>query len=232
MILDGKKPFEFRKNDRGYKVGDRVIHNEFDPVKNEETGRTCYVEIIYVIDSQFGIPEGFCIFTQHTIHQQDFIRDFHDIQNRILPAYESKLNHKRGGTVFERLDHTLSSFENSATQSIWKAKNFLEDVKAQFKALEIITEGMTSEGMNHGQKRVIANHLIGMLRDMVDRIGRIDWEYSNGMYDRYNFFRSESPEGNIMKKLRDAQDENQRLRHTLQSINQKLPEDERKDLPF
>ncbi|RKJ45990.1 DUF3850 domain-containing protein, partial [Butyricicoccus sp. 1XD8-22] len=37
-VICGKKTFEIRRNDRGYKVGDILSLKEFDPKTNEYTG--------------------------------------------------------------------------------------------------------------------------------------------------------------------------------------------------
>lgn len=43
-ILTGKKRFEARKNDRDFRVGDRLLLMEWDP-RSRYTDRSCIVEI-------------------------------------------------------------------------------------------------------------------------------------------------------------------------------------------
>lgn len=112
----------------------------------------------------------------------------------IVSEFEKTLSWKRGGGLDERVQHCLSQYRQIADNAINEAKGFLEDVKTQFKALEIITEGLTSEGLNHTHKRVIANHIITMLRSMVDRLDQAKYEYNTQVLERYNFFRSHTPE--------------------------------------
>lgn len=232
-IHTGKKPFEFRINDRNYQVGDEIHHIEFDNEKKEPTGRECWTTVKYIIHGPaFGIPTGYCIFTQHFQYQTDFIRDYDGLANNILPRYEEKLSYKMGGNIVERMEHVLKEFNSAAVNSIWKVKNFMDDVKTQFKALEIVVEGLTSEAYNHGQKRTIGNHVINMLRGMVDKIDRVNWDYSNSMYERYNYFRSDSPEGDLMKRYRELKDQNERLKQEFKNVVTKLPEDQQTDLPF
>ena len=68
---DGKKLFEFRKDDRNpkFKVGDILVLEEFKPVlkisgkwKGEYTGESIrmYVTLVYH-GHRFGIPKGYCI---------------------------------------------------------------------------------------------------------------------------------------------------------------------------
>lgn len=209
----GRKPFEFRINDRDYKEGDIIVHREFDAEKQEETGEQCYCDIGYVLKGgQFGIPEGYVIFAQFTMDQQSFLKDYNHLSKNILPGYESKLSWRRGDGLTERVSHVLSQLSDTTEKSILQAKAFVEDCKTQFKALEIVLEGVSAEGYNHGQKRVIANHVISMLRDMVDKVDNIDWEYTNGMNDRYSFFRSNSPEHNLLRKYKEMQQENNSLK--------------------
>lgn len=207
-IVEGKKPFEFRLNDRDYKVGDVLYHIEYDPEKQEETGREIWCDVVYIIyGGQFGIPEGYCIMTQHTHKQIDYIRDYGRLSNEVLPRYEEKLSYKNGGNISERVHHILHEFEQTASNSVYKAKNFIEDVKTQFKALELVVEGISSDGYNHTQKRVIANHVINLLRDMVQKINQTNFDYQYGIYERYDFFRSQTPEKELYRKYRELKEE-------------------------
>jgi ASC-1-like (ASCH) protein len=61
-IWDGKKPFEVRKNDRNYQVGDTVQLNEFDPKHQQYTGGCLYRTITYVLDNPDYVKDGFVIF--------------------------------------------------------------------------------------------------------------------------------------------------------------------------
>ena len=57
----GRKNFEYRKNDRGYKVGDTLILREWLPDYLAYTGREITVKVTYMLDKGFGLPEGYCI---------------------------------------------------------------------------------------------------------------------------------------------------------------------------
>jgi hypothetical protein len=231
-VLSGKKPYEYRLNDRNYQVGDELHHIEWDATEQKETGRQCWAKIVHVLNGGvFGIPEGYCILTQHTTALSDFIRDYARIEN-LLKDYEEKLSFRMGADMSERIAHVLSTFNKAATESTWKGKNFLEDVKTQFKAIEITLEGLASEAYNHGQKRVIANHVINILRNCVDRIDRVKWDYQNSMYEHFNYFRSESPEGDLMKRYRTLKEENERLKSNVEFAKSKLPDEVKDDLPF
>ncbi|HRN53352.1 MAG TPA: DUF3850 domain-containing protein, partial [Gemmatimonadaceae bacterium] len=63
-LLDRVKRFEFRRDDRGYKVGDVLHLAEFDPAKEggDYTGRVVLRRVTYKLPGgTFGVPEGFCV---------------------------------------------------------------------------------------------------------------------------------------------------------------------------
>lgn len=58
-VASGRKSFEIRKNDRGYKVGDILEMMEFKSGK--ETGRMVRVKVTYMMEEYTGIEEGYCV---------------------------------------------------------------------------------------------------------------------------------------------------------------------------
>lgn len=63
-VVSGEKTFEFRKNDRPFKVGDTLLLQEFDPLKSEYTGNEHSVIITYILINAPGsenIIKGFII---------------------------------------------------------------------------------------------------------------------------------------------------------------------------
>ncbi len=58
-MASGKKSFELRKNDRGYKVGDSLRMLEF--VDGKHTGRMIDADIVYMLEEYAGLQEGYCI---------------------------------------------------------------------------------------------------------------------------------------------------------------------------
>lgn len=60
-ILEGRKTFEFRKNDRGYKVGDILLlwrWPQAGPIPE-----TFPVQVVYLVENapHFGLPDGYCV---------------------------------------------------------------------------------------------------------------------------------------------------------------------------
>lgn len=47
-VIDGRKRFEIREDDRGFAVGQLVCLEEFDHLGDGYTGRSCLVEITYL----------------------------------------------------------------------------------------------------------------------------------------------------------------------------------------
>lgn len=58
-VKSGKKSFELRKNDRGYKQGDILRMLEY--AEGEWTGREMVAEVTYLLEDYAGLEEGYCI---------------------------------------------------------------------------------------------------------------------------------------------------------------------------
>jgi hypothetical protein len=61
-IAEGRKTFDYRRDDRDFQEGDTVVLLEWDPKVPAYTGRHCRKQICHITrGGQYGIPEGFCI---------------------------------------------------------------------------------------------------------------------------------------------------------------------------
>lgn len=61
-VLDGRKRFEYRRNDRGFGVGDVLVLREWDPDRDAYTGREIRARVHYIArDPAFGVPDGFAV---------------------------------------------------------------------------------------------------------------------------------------------------------------------------
>lgn len=65
----GLKSFEFRSSDRGFAVGHGVLLREWSPETQEYTGRSIFGEITYILESGYGLPQGYCIMQLGTIRK-------------------------------------------------------------------------------------------------------------------------------------------------------------------
>lgn len=65
-VRDGRKTFEYRKDDRGFEVGDRLLLREWMPTppflhNGQYSQRTALVRVTYILRGEFGIPDGYCV---------------------------------------------------------------------------------------------------------------------------------------------------------------------------
>ena len=61
QALAGNKWWELRKNDRDFKISDKVILKEYEP-ENGYTGREFTATIVYIFfGGSYGLEEGYCI---------------------------------------------------------------------------------------------------------------------------------------------------------------------------
>lgn len=58
-VANGRKCFELRKNNRGYKVGDGLKMLEYKD--GRYTGRKIEADIVYIMEEYSGLEEGYCI---------------------------------------------------------------------------------------------------------------------------------------------------------------------------
>lgn len=58
-VRTGRKTFELRKNDRGYKEGDTIVLHEYKD--GTTTGRTITKKIVYMLEDFTGLEDGYCI---------------------------------------------------------------------------------------------------------------------------------------------------------------------------
>ena len=60
---DWSKPFELRKDDRSYQLGDIVILKEFSYSEGIYTGRQAVRKISYILRDcpDYGLKDGYCI---------------------------------------------------------------------------------------------------------------------------------------------------------------------------
>ena len=71
-VLNERKKFEVRKNDRDFKVGDILLLQEWE--RGKYTGREILKEIEYIYhgDGAYGLSEEYCILGLKEMKQCDF----------------------------------------------------------------------------------------------------------------------------------------------------------------
>jgi len=61
-IVQDRKKFEVRLNDRDFKVGDELHLEEYEPETKTYTGRVVAVEVKFILQGgQFGIEKDYCV---------------------------------------------------------------------------------------------------------------------------------------------------------------------------
>ena len=105
-LSTGIKPFEVRRDDRNYRVGDTCELREYDP-SHGFTGKGPYIrEISYILrheDMPVGVPIGYCVL------------GFAEVQNLKLAGYLT-YDEKGGDEEFMRSSLTEADFEAGCTQ--------------------------------------------------------------------------------------------------------------------
>lgn len=62
-VKDGRKRFEWRRDDRGFEVGDVLVLQEYDPARLVQKAfpPELRVRVTYIARGLFEIPHGFCV---------------------------------------------------------------------------------------------------------------------------------------------------------------------------
>ncbi len=61
-IITGNSTAQFRKDDRGFQVGDRLMLKEFEPLHHKYTGREIEIYVTHITRGpDFSIPEGYAV---------------------------------------------------------------------------------------------------------------------------------------------------------------------------
>lgn len=79
-VVDGNKTFEIRKFDRPFKVGDRLLLQEYNPNHPGYTGNEIEFTIGYILDNpDFGLKKGYCILSLKEV--VEFIKHYNKINH-------------------------------------------------------------------------------------------------------------------------------------------------------
>lgn len=61
-VVEGRKTFELRKNDRNFQIGDFLLLKQYLPKTDKYSGEEVVCKITYMLTGgQFGLEEGHCI---------------------------------------------------------------------------------------------------------------------------------------------------------------------------
>lgn len=78
-VWHGYKPFEVRRDDRGFELGDRLWLREWNPETREYTGRELRGPVIRFIlrgaeAEGFGLKPGYCVMAMTQPWAEDYVR--------------------------------------------------------------------------------------------------------------------------------------------------------------
>ncbi|MFX1481128.1 MAG: DUF3850 domain-containing protein [Promethearchaeota archaeon] len=76
LLLEGKKTFEIRKNDREFALGDLLVLKEYDSPTKSYTGREVRFYIIYMLANSSFMKDGFVIMSLERYH--DPLKEVHE----------------------------------------------------------------------------------------------------------------------------------------------------------
>lgn len=63
-LASGEKTFEIRRNDRPFKIGDKLLLQEWDPKHEQYTGSELTMRITYILSgdvNKFGLFADYCV---------------------------------------------------------------------------------------------------------------------------------------------------------------------------
>ncbi len=71
---NGIKSWEFRKNDRDYRLGDLLLEREYYVINGEYSGREILEEVTWILlGGEFGVPEGYVIMSTKELSRRNHV---------------------------------------------------------------------------------------------------------------------------------------------------------------
>lgn len=113
-VCSGKKSFEFRKNDRNYKVGDIIEMTEFKDGKN--TGRMVRVIVTYFLDGFTGMEDDYCILATALINEDGEELQRVDVKQIIAGLRANADGYIDGGEKYIMIEKAVSIVKEKIRQ--------------------------------------------------------------------------------------------------------------------
>ena len=113
-VCSGKKSFEFRKNDRNYKVGDILEMMEFKDGKN--TGRMVTVIVTYFLDGFTGMEDEYCILATALINESGEELQRVDVKQIIAELRANGDGYIDGGEEYILIDKAVGIVEGGGLE--------------------------------------------------------------------------------------------------------------------
>ncbi len=82
-IQSGAKPFELRKDDREFLVGDTLVLQEYNPDTGEYTGRTHSCNITYLLRGQPWLADGYVAMGLENTHLEEANQQIEQLEKQL-----------------------------------------------------------------------------------------------------------------------------------------------------
>lgn len=109
-VCSGKKSFELRKNDRGYKTGDILEMLEFADGKH--TGRTVRVLVTYMLEDFTGLEDGYCIMATILLNENGEPFERADLKQICANIEANGDGYIEGGDEYIMIDKAVEMIKN------------------------------------------------------------------------------------------------------------------------
>lgn len=113
-VCSGKKSFELRKNDRGYKTGDILEMLEFADGKH--TGRTVRVLVTYMLEDFTGLEDGYCIMATTLLNENGEPFDRADLKQICANIEANGDGYIEGGDEYIMIDKAVSMVKDGGVE--------------------------------------------------------------------------------------------------------------------
>lgn len=113
-VCSGKKSFELRKNDRGYKQGDILEMLEFADGKN--TGRMVRVLVTYLLEDYTGLEDGYCIMATSLLNESGEPLDRADLKQICANIGANGDGYIEGGDEYIMIDKAVNMVKDRGVE--------------------------------------------------------------------------------------------------------------------
>lgn len=113
-VCSGKKSFELRKNDRGYKQGDILEMLEFADGKN--TGRMVRVLVTYLLEDYTGLEDGYCIMATSLLNESGEPFDRADLKQICANIEANGDGYIEGGDEYIMIDKAVNMVKDGGLE--------------------------------------------------------------------------------------------------------------------
>lgn len=198
----GKKDWEFRKNDRDFQIGDILLEKEYDTTKDTFTGREITEEVLWILKGGiFGIPEDCVIMSTKIVSKEgeaesiSFETLFSKLDN--LTSILLQQNNTTESSLFNLFLQELIKFRKKDEENVGPVTEAKAEIPAQDSAYflklhdfvkEVTTRRSWIEGfMLSGEFDQAQKHLVwigNQVSDLFEKLEKIKQDEDCGCPDK------------------------------------------------